>query len=127
MLMTELQKNSRRNIIHTLRLFASKDEQLEFQRRVPFVDVSTEMFCQWDSVYIINQQWFCSAYSSVELQAMANFKQILEEVYAAYEKLPPIREFVLTPEWKRLSQAAAVALNSFESVIETESSEKIKI
>lgn len=125
MIMTEMQKNSRENIIHTLKLFASRDEQLEFQRRVPFVDVSTELFCHWDSAYIISQHWFRSAYSSVELKAMADFKLILEEVYATFEKLPPIQEFVITGEWERLSQAARVALNSFESAVENELPETV--
>jgi hypothetical protein len=122
MVMTELQNNSRQNIIDTLELFASKDAQLEFQRRVPFVDVSTELFCHWDSHYIVDQPWFLEAYSSDELKAMADFKKTLEEVYASFNKLPPIQEFVLTAEWARLSKAAAVVLDRIESAVENKSS-----
>ena len=116
--MTELQKVSRKNIIEALELFSSKEEQLDFQLRVPYVDVSTDLFWDWESDYIIDQEWFRAAHSVVELQAMANFNQTLEEIYVDVEKIPPIREFVLTAEWKRLSEAATSALNIFEVALE---------
>ena len=65
------------------------------------------------SFYIINQEWFRSAFCSAELKALANFKQTFEDVNSSFENLPYIEEFVLTPEWERLSQAALTALKSF--------------
>ncbi len=111
----ELQKVSRKNIIEALKLFASKEEQLDFQLQVSWVDVSSELLWGWEGDYIIDQEWFRSAFSVVELQAMADFNQTLEEIYVDFEKIPPIHEFVLTAEWKRLSEAAASALNVFEA------------
>jgi hypothetical protein len=113
-------------MIDTLRLLASKDEQLEFQRRVPFVDVSVELFCRWDSEYIVDKEWFRSAYSAIELKAMADFQQIIEEAYKSFENLPPIQEFVLTAEWDKLTNAAAATLLCFESEVETEWPETIE-
>ena len=43
--MTDLQRNHRQELLRVLRLLTSREEQLRYQRAVPFVPVTVELFC----------------------------------------------------------------------------------
>ena len=117
MALTKLQMTLRKNVIESLKLLSSRDEQLDYQRRVPIAYVSAEIFCIWDESY--SEEWrkdksFRPTFSKSELAAMEAFNMIFEDISDSLPKNPPdIEEFVLTPEWKKLSEAASTALLSF--------------
>ncbi len=119
MALTEPQLKYRQDIIETLQLISSRDEQLDYQRRVPIAHVSAELFCHWaDGVYndgkYLKEEWCRPIFSTIELQSMAEFDEVLNQVADASLTLPPIQQFVLTPEWAKLSEAAATALRAFQ-------------
>ena len=115
---TELQQNIRVNTIAHLRLLSSTEEQLQYQRDVPFVNITIELVCGWfDGYYIPEDKAFSSAFSEPELQALADFDQVFDIIAASSlrgEEVPRIESLVQTSEWLRLSQAASVALRVFE-------------
>ncbi len=118
MKLTSLQRQLRKNIREYLRLLSSAEEQLEYQRNVPWVNITVELVCMmWHDDYILESKAFSSAFSKRELQAMAEFNQVLDAITESSlsgEEIPQIEAFINTPEWARLSQAASVALRAFK-------------
>ena len=100
-----------------LRLLASRDEQSHYQRAVPFVQVTAELFCQWDACYHPRTMpWFQEAHSAAELAALDTFQRVVARILSELpEPLPPIEDFITTPQWERLASAAAAALAVIQS------------
>jgi hypothetical protein len=104
-------------IIGILQLWASKEEQLEYQRSVPIAHVTAEMFCFWDEVFWPDDAELRAEFSQSEWTALLRFDSVFERVF---KLLPPgpsptITEFIQWPHWLRISKAAARALESFDS------------
>jgi hypothetical protein len=116
MQLNALQQNVRRNIVEHLQLLGSVNQQLEYQRRVPFVNVTAELVCSWfDDLYAPDDEIFLAAFSSKELEVMAQFDRAFEKLLANIppEGIPPIDVLALMPEWERLTQMARIALDDF--------------
>lgn len=109
--MDELQVNIRQRIVDILNLIASKEDQIDYQRRAPGgVCVASELFNQWDDWYHPDGPHFVRAFTLRELDALKLFNDVLEQVSRATPQiLPPIEEFVQTPEWLMLADAAVIA------------------
>ena len=102
-----------------LDLISSKDEQLDYQAKVPIAYVSAELFNQWQDCYQIpkDQDWYKEAFSEAELMIFQEFDEALEAVANDTPQNPPeINEFVKTPEWERLSGAAVIALGKLKKI-----------
>src|SRR3954454_22604477 len=110
--MTELQRNHRQHILSLLRLLTSREEQLRYQREVPFGPVTVELFCQWDACYYPrDKDWFLATHPAAELAALDAFHHIVAGVRSELpDDLPPIEDFITMPQWDRLASGAAVAL-----------------
>jgi hypothetical protein len=114
--LTELQIQLRKNVIEDLHLLASTKEQLEFQRRVPFVNISNELTCGWfDDSYHPADETFCGAFSEAELKTLAKFNEVFDHVRSSFEEphMPEIQALIQTPQWKRAVKAAAKTLKVF--------------
>ena len=120
--LSELQQNFRRNIVETLLLLSSREEQLEYQRQVPITNVYDELFCQWfDDNYderFIHQAWFREAFSASEHEAMQKFNKVFGDISKVKSSITSIKEFVKTPQWKKMSEAAEAALLAFQTTHE---------
>jgi hypothetical protein len=66
--LTEKQQIFRSNVMQTLRLISSADEQRTYQRNVPIADVPAELFCQWEECFQISREmdWFRGAFGDCE-------------------------------------------------------------
>ena len=108
-------ESSRQRIIETLQLLASKDEQLEYRRRVPIADVSAELVCCWDDVFWPDDKNLRTEFS--EWSALLRFHSVFERVCRVlpHHPLPPIEQFIESPHWLLLSRAAARALNAISN------------
>ena len=114
--LAERQQISRRKIMEELQLLSSVEEQLEYQRNVPHVNITGELICGWfDDSYWPEDKLFVSGFSEEELKAMSEFSEVFESVLAPIrdKELPQITDLVQTPEWVRLTQAAHKALSVF--------------
>lgn len=112
-LRSQLQATFRSNVFDILRIIASKDEQLEWQKNVPYAAVSDELFCHWESDYqdVQGQMWFIDAFTAEELKLLHSFDECLESVATRTPQTLPFNEdFVLTSEWRELNSAAARTL-----------------
>ncbi|WP_421810889.1 hypothetical protein [Flagellimonas sp.] len=113
----ELGKRIRQNVLDVLKLWASKDEQLEYQKNVPIADVSAELFCQWgDDFYHPETPQFRLAFNENERKVLADFDKTFNLISDKTSKnLPNIVDFVKTNEWLILNQAAVEALKKIKA------------
>ena len=98
-------------VINLLKLWGSIDEQLKYQKNIPFADVSSELFCQWIDDIHINTSDFQQAFSHDELIALEIFNDVISGIAdRTPNQLPSIEEFVKTKEWSVVHYAACEAL-----------------
>jgi hypothetical protein len=111
----EFVKLNRENIIGVLRLWSSKEEQIEYQKSVPIAQVSSELFGQWDDFYTSDSEVMSEAFNKHELELLAKFDS---ELTVIGEKLngetPQIEDFIKTSEWKKLNLLAQEILNNLK-------------
>jgi len=113
---SELQRNARKEVIDTLQLISSKEEQIEYQGEVSVADVITELFSDWESAYLQDQEWFIEIFSDRELQALDQFNTEIKTImFKLGEPLPPLNEFVETAVWNHLASAANLALSALHN------------
>ncbi|MCG9713904.1 hypothetical protein L1D29_13860 [Shewanella insulae] len=109
----QLRDNYRKETFGTLELISSKEEQLDYQNKVPIAHVSAELFCSWESCYqdVKDQDWYQSAFSKKEFEILKSFDATFEQVCSETEQdVPYITEFIQTKQWLTLSKAAKLAL-----------------
>jgi len=102
----------KQRVVETLQLLASRDEQMEYRRRVPIADVSAELFCLWDEAFSRDDAKLRAMFSESEWTALLRFHSVFERVCSLlpHHPMPPIEQFVQSPHWLQLSKAAARAL-----------------
>jgi len=73
----------RQIVVEQLELLASENEQLEYERNVPRVDITAEMISGWfDTSYHPADAHFCSCFSESELAALSAFSAALSDLHA---------------------------------------------
>lgn len=111
--MDNLAANMRQRVIETLSLVSSEDRQRKYQLAVPYIDVSAELFNQWEDFYHPDDDGFRQGFRPEELEALRRFNNVFEEVAKETPKfLPPLDEFLKSTSWRKLSDAAAEALRA---------------
>ena len=107
-------KANREQIMETLQLLASRDEQLAYKTAVPIADVSAELLCSWDEVFSLRHD--ISEFSGDEQSALLSFHDVFQRVsrLLPHHPLPPIEEFVHSPHWLQLSRAASRTLQALQ-------------
>jgi hypothetical protein len=99
------------DLLHTL---ASEAEQLDYQQRVPHVDVSQELQCQWfDDLYHPEEQFWGARFRPEELEAMLRFHEVFREKAGSLPR-GGIARWLKAPAWRDVMEAAALALRAFE-------------
>lgn len=106
--MTVQTPNRRTQIIELLRLLASEELQLAYERDVPHIDVTAELLCMWfDDQYHPNNALFSSCFTADELVALADFHQVYS---ARSDQLPEsegtVRTWLDNPTWCYIMQEA---------------------
>ena len=113
----ELHSRLRNRIIEHLQLLSSYRRQLTFQANAPSAHVSDELFNTWrdwvpDEAAIA--EFGPPVFSPAEVSAIRQFHRQLGTIAAVTsDPLPPIAEFLGTPDWQTLSNAAKQALLAF--------------
>ena len=112
----EYRRVFRHNVVEDLKTLASPERQLQFQRAVPFVNISVELACNWfDGHFFPNVPEFVALFSATEWKALTEFDAIFDEVIEQFrgEHLPEIEELLQNSEWLRVVEAARIALAIF--------------
>lgn len=110
-----VQQRLRNRIMESLELAASIEDQREYQHRVPFVDVPTEIINRWED--FVGQDWrrhyaAGAVFTTSEIDAIAEFDAVWNDVA---ERVPdlPLEALAGTADWKRLMEAAGRSLQVF--------------
>jgi hypothetical protein len=98
----------RRQIREMLQLLASEEEQLDYERNVPHVDITVELICMWfDDLYDAKRAAADSTFSDTEHAALAEFYQFYD---ARVERLPEsqgtVRTWLASPIWREVMEQA---------------------
>lgn len=117
-IMDETNRTRRKNVIEHLQLLASAQEQREYQRNVPFVNITVELSCMWFDGYFCPEakEQLSPVFSERESEALREFDRVFDSVtepWSGAGDVPELEDFMRTPQWERMSQAATVALKAF--------------
>ena len=101
--------NNRENIKELLELLSSKEEQLEYEKNVPFVDITVELVSMWfDDEYNPSREkiiQFC--FSKEEIAILNDFHSFYE---SEFNKLPDskgtIETWLANPHWLNIMKKA---------------------
>jgi hypothetical protein len=70
----------RKNIIETLQLIASLENQFSYEKNVPIANVPAELFCMWfDDFYHPNSTEFVNAFNTNELIDLSLFNEYFDK------------------------------------------------
>ena len=97
---------------------SSKAEQLEYHRIVPIAYVSDELFWGWVSAYTYPKtlKWLLGIYTPREIDILDALDVDINRIRLSLSKhLPPIEEFIGSPQWTELNQLAEKALIHFKT------------
>jgi hypothetical protein len=99
----------RNNVLQLLRLIASPEQQLAYERDNPIVDTKVELICMWfDDLYKPSWSLFQDAFSSAEQEQLSVFDQF----YQAHKKQVPdtLAAMHKSPVWQEIMAAACNTL-----------------
>lgn len=100
----------RDRLTDALTLISRADYQIEYQRRAP-VNVANQLFSQWEDWYLPDDPDFLEEFGERERAVLAEFATVMDQVADdTPPAMPSLEEFMATPEWVRLRDAAVLAL-----------------
>jgi len=115
---------NRNNVFGVIDLWASKENQLDYQKNVPIAQVSAELFCQWEDFYFPDSDDFKQSFSKEELELLSEFDAALNNtVDKTPQNLPVIEEFIKTEEWKKMNEKAIEIKKKINTVGNTQYSQ----
>lgn len=113
-----VERRVRNRIIDYLELMTSQEDQEEYQRKVPYVNIPSELINQWEDWVprTIPKGYYAEpVYTPAEAEAILAYHKTWDSVA---DRLPPgrqsLEEFVQTAEWRELRDAAVKALSVFQ-------------
>jgi predicted ATPase len=108
----------RAHIEDTLALIADREAQLRYQAQVPYVDVSMELFLQWEDWYRPSHEAFDQAFDRREAATLRTFHDVFIAVRdCCMDRQMSLEQLVQTTAWKRYSGAARTALGQLRSAL----------
>ncbi|MDE5417322.1 hypothetical protein L3049_04810 [Labilibaculum sp. DW002] len=114
---SEFIEATRENIIGALKLWSSKEEQLEYQENVPSISVTTELFEQWDDLYTPESEVLIEAFEPDELRLLEKFEaEIILRSDKSNNILPDIIEYIETDDWKALNSLSMGILSDLKKI-----------
>lgn len=77
---SDLEINIKNNILRTLRVLGSVEEQIAYKEAVPYVHVPYELICQWGESFLKEEDWFREMWSENHWIELCHFNKHYEEV-----------------------------------------------
>jgi hypothetical protein len=99
----------RASIKDVLEVIASKEEQVDYARRVPVAEVTAELVCMWfDDIYHHKSRQHKEAFSIEEQEALSNFNAFYD---ARVDSLPKtLAELQIDSQWDEIVHEARKVL-----------------
>jgi len=112
---TEFKKLTRENIIEILKLWASKEEIIEYQNSNPTAQVSSDLFEQWNDFYTPDSEIMNESFTQQELDLLEKFdSQLMETAKKFNGEIPQIKDFIETTDWYKLNSLAKKTLKDMK-------------
>ena len=107
---TEWDRHER--ICDLLELLGSEAGQLQYEKDVPWVDITTELVCMWfDDTYHPDDSQYEVQFSTAELKALATFNELYDRRLAELPRRPQsVRIWLAHPAWLEIMQLARATL-----------------
>jgi hypothetical protein len=110
-----VEEDMRAHIVEVLDFIADEGAQRAYQVQAPGISVGNELFNMWDDCYPPPES-VRLLFTAPQLAALARFHTVLNEVAdMTPDEVGPLGDFVHTNEWRRLNQAARLALKTVMS------------
>jgi hypothetical protein len=102
----------RKIVVEELQLLSSEREQLDYESKVPNVDITAELVSGWfDDSYHPDDPQFKGCFSSNELAALAKFSALFNERRKVLPKSNgTVRSWLTDESWREVMNEAASAL-----------------
>ncbi|RIJ46728.1 hypothetical protein D1614_17525 [Maribellus luteus] len=104
---SDFEKMTRESIMGILELWSSKVEQIKYQESQADINVTEELFQQWNDLFIVDSKEIRETFSNQEFALLVQFDK---QIHDNYEKLNQnfieLNDFVETDEWKELNLLA---------------------
>lgn len=98
---------TRKNILDVLQLWASKEEQIEYQENFPNAEISKELFAQWNDFYTPDSDVLTDAFNPQELKLLKEFdKELIKRSYNLDSIPTDIKKYIETDDWKTINSLA---------------------
>ena len=110
-----LKTNFRNSLVRTLVTINSTEKILDYQRQVPFVVLSYELFAQWNTTnYPKNNSWFKEEFSENERMLFEKFNALFEAFMHTTDKetLRDVDLLVNNPQWQQIQIEAGKLLEN---------------
>ncbi|MFB5652874.1 hypothetical protein ACE5IS_19735 [Leptospira wolffii] len=105
----------RDEIYDLLSLISDKYQQIEYQEKVPYANVSTELFLQWEDMYFPDSDLLQAAFSEEGRKILSEFNEIFLLICdQTLQILPSLDKFQETKEWGIYSAAARNTLEKLK-------------
>jgi hypothetical protein len=91
-----------------LSMLGSEEEQLAYEKAVPWVDITSELGCMWfDDTYHSDDEHFRAHFSPAELAALAAFDAFYDQRRRVLPERPgTVRTWLASPAWRDIMQKA---------------------
>jgi len=112
---SEFLEFTRNSIVSILKLWSSKKEQLEYQESDPSINVSSELFEQWNDFYTSDSEVLTEAFTPKQLNQLEKFDtELTIRSNPSNNALPNIIEYMKKEDWKVLNSLSIELLSDFE-------------
>ena len=111
--MTNEPRDWRLIIREELEVLSSEAEQLEYEKNVPFVDITVELLCGWsDDSYYPDDDEFKSWFTEAELEATSAFNEFFDErIPLLPESNGTVQSWLNCPAWREIMAEAQKTLS----------------
>lgn len=99
--------STRAQVRELLELLASEQQQLDYERDVPHVDITKELVCMWFDDLYHPGAGFDPCFSSAELSALDEFSRFYEGRLSHLPKSQgTVRTWLASPVWRDVMEQA---------------------
>ncbi|RLD46960.1 MAG: hypothetical protein DRI94_14330, partial [Bacteroidetes bacterium] len=107
----------RERIIDVLELWSSKDKQKELQDSNPEINITKELFDQWNDFKIETPEILNEVFHENERIAIKEFDKVLNKNNEILKiNYPNLKVFVNTMNWYKINNLAIVTLKKIEKI-----------
>ena len=103
---------TRENIFGLLGLFASNEQQAEYLKNYPDLNLADEMFIQWNDCYKPELDDFSSSFNEMELSLLSKFDAEIKRINSRLNSKLQNNYLPYSIDWRDINQLASEILRS---------------